>query len=155
MNNQELITKFYESFQKRDAEGMVNCYHENISFEDPAFGVLQGERAKNMWRMLVSRLDENATIQFSNVQVDETKGSAEWKATYLYSATNRQVVNRIKAAFEFKDGKIIKHKDDFNLWSWTKQALGTSGYLLGWSGFMKKKIQKMANSGLDKFIKEL
>ena len=38
------------------------------------------------------------------------------------------------------DGKIIKHTDIFDLWEWSKQALGVSGYLLGWSGFMKNKI---------------
>ncbi|WP_439151155.1 hypothetical protein [Winogradskyella sp.] len=47
-----LIETFYIAFQKLDAKTMNYCYHNNIVFEDPAFGVLKGNRAKAMWLML-------------------------------------------------------------------------------------------------------
>ncbi len=47
-----VIEKFYQAFEELDAESMIECYHNEIIFEDPAFGVLKGEKAKNMWRML-------------------------------------------------------------------------------------------------------
>lgn len=47
-----IIEKFYQAFENFDAEGMIEYYHNEIKFEDPAFGVLRGEKAKNMWRML-------------------------------------------------------------------------------------------------------
>jgi len=43
---QKLIETFYTSFANLDAETMISCYHDEITFEDPAFGVLKGERAK-------------------------------------------------------------------------------------------------------------
>ncbi|WP_299159185.1 nuclear transport factor 2 family protein [uncultured Tenacibaculum sp.] len=43
-----IIENFYKAFSKIDAEAMVQCYHEDIVFNDPAFGTLKGDKAKNM-----------------------------------------------------------------------------------------------------------
>lgn len=142
MDNKSIIEKFYSSFAKADAEGMVSCYHDDIQFEDPAFGVLHGEDAKKMWRMLIKSSKGQIDITYSDVQADEHTGSAHWVAKYVFSKTGRNVVNRISAQFEFKDGKIIKHTDTFDIWKWASQALGAPGKLLGWSSFMKNKIRK-------------
>lgn len=151
MTNTELITSFYQSFAKGDAEGMVACYHDNIQFQDPAFDVLKNEDAKNMWRMLISRSKGNIHITFNNIKASETTGSANWVAEYTFSANGRKVINVISAHFEFKDGKIIKHTDSFDIYKWSKQALGMKGYLLGWTSFMQKKIQQQSNSLLKKY----
>jgi len=149
MNNRELITKFYQSFADKDVEGMVGCYHDEIQFQDPAFGLLEGDDAKKMWRMLMKRSGGNIKITFSNVQADEKTGSANWKAEYVFSQTGRNVINIVSAQFEFRDGKIISHHDHFNMWKWSRQALGLSGYALGWSGFMKRKIQERSRKLLE------
>jgi ketosteroid isomerase-like protein len=151
MNNTELITNFYQSFANGDAEAMVACYHDSIQFQDPAFGVLKGEDAKNMWRMLIGRNKGNIKISFSNVKANEKTGSADWRAEYVFSVTGRKVINIISAEFEFKDGKIIKHTDSFDIYKWSKQALGMKGYLLGWTSFMQHKIQQQSNSLLKKY----
>jgi ketosteroid isomerase-like protein len=151
MNNIELIHRFYQAFAQADAEGMVSCYHTNIQFEDPAFGVLRGEDARNMWRMLIASSKGNIKITFDNVQANETSGSATWVAEYVFSQTNRPVINHISATFLFQDGKIIKHTDVFDMWKWSRQALGWKGWLLGWSPFMKKQIQANTHKLLKKF----
>ena len=61
-----------------------------------------------------------------------TTGRAHWVATYTYSATGRPVENRIDATFEFRDGRIVRHRDRFDLYRWARQALGPKGLLLGW-----------------------
>jgi ketosteroid isomerase-like protein len=155
MNNTELITKFYGSFGNADAEGMINCYHENIRFQDPAFGVLVGNDAKNMWRMLIARSNGEIKITFSDIHVFGEKGSAKWLAEYNFSKTGRRVINEVSAQFEFQDGKIIKHIDTFDLWRWFIQALGWKGYLLGWAPFMKTKMQKESNLLLRKYVQKL
>jgi ketosteroid isomerase-like protein len=154
MTNSELITSFYQAFANGDAEGMVNCYHNNIQFKDPAFGALKGEDAKNMWRMLLSRNKGNIHIAFSNVTATEKTGSANWVAEYVFSATGRKVINVISAEFEFADGKIIKHTDTFDIYKWTKQALGFKGYLLGWTAFMQNKIQQQSGALLKKYTEK-
>jgi ketosteroid isomerase-like protein len=154
MNNQTLIENFYTAFANGNAAEMIACYHENIIFEDPAFGELKGEKAKAMWEMLLSRKESAAKIEFDNVTANDKKGSATWIATYNYGKQNRKVINHVTANFEFADGKIIKHKDNFDLWKWSRQALGISGYLLGWSSFMRKKIQGTTNGLLAKFMEK-
>ena len=154
MTNTELITHFYTSFAKGDAEGMISCYDNAIQFKDPAFGALKGEDAKNMWRMLLSRNKGNIHLTFSNVKADEKTGSANWVAEYVFSATGRKVINVISAEFEFANGKIIKHTDTFDIYKWAKQAFGLKGYLLGWTLFMQNKIQQQANSSLKKYTEK-
>ena len=146
------IEKFYQAFHQLDAETMAECYHPEVVFEDPAFGVLHGERAKNMWRMLChSQKGKDFKITFSNIKSDGTTGSANWEAFYKFSQTGRDVHNIITASFEFKDGKIIKHTDHFNLHTWAKQAMGFKGWLLGGTSFFKKKLNAQTNKLLDKF----
>jgi ketosteroid isomerase-like protein len=153
MDNADLVRKFYKAFSKANAEEMVSCYDPEIIFEDPAFGQLKGEDAKNMWRMLIENSNGAIKITFDNVKADEKTGSANWVAEYVFSQTGRKVINKIAAQFEFKNGKIIKHTDHFNLWAWAKQALGFNGYLLGWSSFMKSGINKRT-AALLKIYKE-
>ena len=148
--NARLIDSFYSSFQKRDAEGMVACYHPEVCFSDPVFGELQGGRACAMWRMLCARAT-SLEIEYRDVKADDRSGSAHWEARYLFSATRRQVHNVIDAAFEFKDGKIVRHADTFDLWRWAGMALGPKGRLLGWLPPVQRAIQRQALGGLDAF----
>ncbi len=155
MENEQLIRHFYESFTRNDADGMINCYADDVVFSDPAFGELRGSDAKNMWRMLVERGGGNLKIEFSGVKADDAKGSADWTADYLFSKTGRRVFNRIHAEFEFRDGRIARHTDAFDFWKWSRQALGISGLLLGWSGFLQNKIRQNARRSLREYGEKL
>jgi ketosteroid isomerase-like protein len=147
-----IIHNFYQAFDQLDAETMVSYYHKNIVFEDPAFGVLKGDRAKNMWRMLcLNQKKKKFNVIASNITVNENNGSAHWEAHYVFSKTGRKVHNKIDVTFEFKDGKIIKHTDYFNLHNWAKQALGFKGYLIGGTSFFKRKLNAQTNRLLTKF----
>ena len=150
-SNEQIIEEFYAAFAEGNAETMASCYHTDIVFEDPAFGKLEGKDASDMWHMLIERAKGNLEISFSDIQADEKIGSAKWIAKYHFSKTNRNVINKIKANFEFKDGLIIKHTDSFNFYEWSKQALGTTGLLLGWTSFLHKKVQHQALESLRKY----
>jgi ketosteroid isomerase-like protein len=152
MTNTELITKFYDSFAKGNIESMIECYHDDIVFEDPAFGTLKGETAKNMWRMLLSRREATTEITYSDVQETADGGTAQWIASYIYGPKKRKVVNHVSAQLTISEGKIITHTDTFDMWKWTQQALGASGYLLGWSSFMQNKIQQKLSGLLKKYV---
>lgn len=149
--NEALITKFYTAFANADAQTMSECYHPNVHFVDPAFGLLKGEQVSDMWKMLIQKSKGNIKIEFSDIKADDFTGTAKWVATYNFSKTNRNVINRIGAEFAFQDGLIIKHTDIFDVWRWSKQAFGVTGYLLGWTGFFQKKIQEQALLSLKKF----
>jgi hypothetical protein len=149
--NENLITKFYTAFANADYKTMSECYHPKIHFIDPAFGLLKEEQVSAMWQMLLLRSKGNLKIEFSNVKADDFTGSANWVATYNFSKTNRNVINKISAEFIFQDGLIIKHTDNFDVWKWSKQAFGFKGLLLGWTGFFQDKVKEQALLSLKKF----
>lgn len=60
--------------------------------------------------------------------------------------------NVIDARFTFRDGKIIRHVDTFDLHRWSGMALGLTGKLLGWLPPVQNGIRKKALQGLDAFI---
>ncbi|QXH34920.1 nuclear transport factor 2 family protein [Pseudomonas muyukensis] len=144
--NSALITRFYQAFQRLDAEAMVACYSEDIVFSDPVFGTLRGRDAGDMWRMLTTRA-KDFTLTFDDVRSD----GAHWVATYLFSQTGRVVVNDIQARFVIRDGLICQHDDTFDLWRWSRQALGMPGVLLGWTPMLQNKVRQQAFKGLRAF----
>lgn len=148
--NAKLIEQFYLAFQRLDAEAMCACYADHVDFSDPVFTELHGEQAGDMWRMLCSRA-KDFSLRFDGIDADDQTGKAHWVATYVFSQTGRTIVNDIHASFVFKDGKIVQHRDQFDLWKWSRQALGFKGLLLGWSGLVQNKIRQQAAYGLKKF----
>lgn len=152
MNPTNLIEKFYSSFAIGDVDAMLSCYHPDVTFQDPAFGLLDAAKARAMWSMLVARSKGDIKIKFSNIQASETEGSAQWEADYHFSQTGNAVNNKINAQFEFKEGLIIKHVDTFDMWRWSRQALGWKGWLLGWTPFMENKIQATTNTLLKAYM---
>jgi ketosteroid isomerase-like protein len=150
MSHRDLIERFYQAFQRRDYEGMIVCYHPDITFSDPVFGELQGKRAGAMWHMLCER-GEDLAVTYRDVVADSTSGSAHWEATYTFS-TGRKVHNIIDAQFRFEDELIIAHDDTFNLYRWSRMALGPVGVLAGWTSRMQSKISDSAEESLERFI---
>ena len=130
---------------------MQNSYADNATFNDPAFGDLNALQVRSMWEMLIgSSLD--MVITFDKIKADDKTGTAEWMASYTFSGTGNKVVNKVKASFIFENGKIIRHHDHFNFHTWSRQALGLSGLLLGWTRFLKNKVRKTATGKLQKYM---
>jgi ketosteroid isomerase-like protein len=151
-DNKHVIEKFYTAFQRLDYKTMNDCYSDDIIFSDPVFLTLHADEVKSMWEMLCKNA-KNFSLTFSNIELlDEEYATCQWVATYDFSKTGRRVVNRIKAFMRIKNGKIIEHSDAFRLSTWAAQALGWKGVWLGWTGFMKRGIQKNARKNLEKFM---
>jgi hypothetical protein len=149
------IERFYAAFAQLDGEAMQACYAPNARFDDEAFSLQGAEQIGGMWRMLCtatkSKPESRAHWKLAVSQV--TDRSAHWEAHYLFSATGRSVINRIDAAFEFDaQGRITRHRDRFDFWAWSRQALGTPGLLLGWTPMLRKKVRATAAQNLVRFM---
>ncbi len=149
--NRALLNRFYTAFSAHDATAMGACYHPDARFSDAAFAELRGQEVSAMWRMLTARA-KDLTLTFSDVEASAERGAAKWIALYTFTATGRKVENRVSAAFVFKDGLILEHNDLFDFWRWARQALGAMGLLLGWSGFLRRKVQSQARANLAAFM---
>ena len=131
---------------------MAECYGPGAEFSDPVFQILRGPEVAGMWRMLCER-GTDLRIEYSAVTGQDQRGSAHWEAWYTFSATGRPVHNVIDAAFEFENGLIRRHLDRFDLYAWTRQALGLKGVLLGWSPPVQNAIRAQARRSLEKFLR--
>ena len=149
-DHEKLLDRFYSSLQKKDHAGMIACYHPEIHFTDEVFD-LHGKSAGAMWHMLCSR-GQDLRVVYRSISADETAGRAEWEADYTFSKSGRRVHNAISAAFEFRDGQMIRHRDTFDFWKWTRMALGVPGVFLGWSSWMRRQVSWSARQSLEAFI---
>jgi ketosteroid isomerase-like protein len=149
--NDELIQRFYAAFDRKDGDAMATCYTADARFDDPVFPGLKGKEPGEMWRMLTSRAAD-LKIDLREHEANGETGSAHWIATYTFTQTGRPVVNDVRAKFSFRDGLIAEHRDDFSFHSWSRQALGTPGLLLGWTPILKGATRKKARAGLDEFM---
>jgi ketosteroid isomerase-like protein len=151
--NAELIRAFYAAFQQRDHEGMAACYHTDVQFSDPVFTDLHGDEARAMWHMLCDQ-GEDLEVSFSGITADSDRGTARWEAHYTFGPSGHKVHNVIGASFVFADGKIIQHTDMFDLWKWTRMALGVTGTLIGWTPSVQRKVSETGRRGLDRFLSD-
>ncbi|MDF9797239.1 hypothetical protein OKW21_002502 [Catalinimonas alkaloidigena] len=46
------------------------------------------------------------------------------------------------------DDKIIQHKDSFDLYQWSRQVLGITGFFIGWTPFFRKKLNSQTHKML-------
>jgi hypothetical protein len=143
------IERFYAAFAQLDGQAMQACYAPNARFDDEAFSLQGREAVGGMWRMLCDVTQAKGRDVWRLEVSDITDTSAHWEAHYRFSATGRLVHNRIDAAFTFDaDGLILTHRDRFDFWAWSRQALGAPGLLLGWSGLLRQKVRDQAAKNL-------
>jgi len=154
--NAQTIENFYAAFARLDPDGMSHCYADDVAFDDEVFSLRGKRETMAMWRMLAQATRDKGMadwkLEYSGIDADATTGRAHWDAHYRFSATGRLVLNRIDAAFTFNpQGLIATHRDRFDFWAWSRQALGTPGMLLGWTPFLRNKVRATAAGNLKKF----
>lgn len=146
-DNIALIERFYAAFAAKDGPAMTACYARDVQFSDPVFTDLRGADAGRMWRMLT---DAPGRLEIELLEHDagEAEGTAHWRASYDFTQTGRPVVNDIRARFRFAGGLITEHHDSFSFHTWSRQALGAPGLLLGWTPILRGAVRKKAGARL-------
>ncbi len=147
------ITRLYAALDRLDGAAMQACYAADAEFDDPAFSLRGAAQIGGMWRMLCDTTRAKGRdvwrLEVSNI----TEHSAHWEAHYRFSATGRTVHNIIDAQIDCgPDGLIRRHRDSFDFWRWARQALGAPGLLLGWTGFLRRKVRLQAAANLARFL---
>ena len=147
------IERFYAAFAKLDSDTMAACYAPDAVFDDEAFSLKGREEVGGMWAMLCDAVKAKGRDVWKLDASAITERSAHWDATYRFSATGRMVHNVIDAEFEFDNAGLIKrHRDRFDFWRWTRQALGVPGVLLGWTPMLRAKVRAQAAKNLERFL---
>lgn len=149
---ENIIKEFYEYFASLNASGMNSCYADEIVFYDPVFELLRGDEVRYMWEMLC-RNAKDFTVTYSNI-IDQGEGyfTCDWVANYTFSASGKKVINKVRANMKIENDKIIEHSDAFSLHKWAAQALGFSGWLLGWNSVYQRQIKNKAKRKLLEYM---
>lgn len=145
-----VVQAFYDAFRARDGEAMAGCYADDATFRDEVFDLHGREEIGAMWQMLLTR-GKDLELEVGRIEEDPYEGRAHWEAHYTFGATGNKVHNIIDAEFDIRDGLIVQHIDKFDFWRWSRQALGPVGVVLGWSPFVRTKVQAEAARGLETF----
>lgn len=145
--NARLLQRLYGAFAVKDAATMVACYAPDAHFADPVFDV-HGSEVGAMWTMFCER-GRDMKIEWRDINADDRTGSAHWEPRYTFSVTGRPVYNRIDSVFTFRDGLITSQRDTFDLWRWSRMALGVKGALLGWTPMVRNAIRSEARRNFD------
>ncbi|MBI2725598.1 MAG: nuclear transport factor 2 family protein [Polaromonas sp.] len=155
--NATTLNNFYTAFARLDADTMAACYAPDAVFEDAVFSLKGHREVTGMWRMLADATRAKGAdvwkLKFSGIEADATSGKAHWEADYRFSATGRMVHNVIDGVFTFNEqGLITRHRDSFDFWTWSRQALGAPGLLLGWTPYLHNKVKATAAGNLKKYL---
>ena len=155
--NQRRLENFYKAFARLDADTMAALYAPDARFDDEVFSLRGFDQVTGMWRMLIGATKAGGAqdwkLKYSRVEAGALTGRAHWVADYRFSGTGRLVHNAIDGVFDFnRDGLIQRHRDSFNFWAWSRQALGAPGLLLGWTPFLRRKVRTQAAAHLQKYL---
>jgi ketosteroid isomerase-like protein len=152
---EQRIAAFYNAFRELDAKAMTAAYAPDARFRDPVFDLHGRDEIGAMWSMLCEAVEAQGRdvwrLDVSAIAGDASRAHARWEPRYRFSATGRTVHNVIDAEFGFDDyGLIVAHRDQFDFWRWSRQALGPVGWALGWSPWLRARVAAQARAALAK-----
>ncbi|MGH8441517.1 MAG: nuclear transport factor 2 family protein [Nevskiaceae bacterium] len=155
--SEKTIRTLYEAFARLDGDAMADCYVEQACFDDEVFSLRGRREVGGMWRMLCENVRAKGMADWKfevrDIHAHDGHGSAHWEATYRFSATGRLVHNAIDAKMAFDGGGlIVSHRDRFDFWRWSREALGAPGLLLGWTPLLRRKVRSQAAANLQRFL---
>ncbi len=141
------IDRFYTAFARHDGAAMAACYADDATFNDPVFSRLDADGARAMWRMLLAA---GPDLRVTHRVLEEGAGHARcrWEARYTFGPARRPVHNIVHAEFVLRDGLIVRHRDRFPFWRWSRQALGATGLFFGWTPLLRRSVQRSAARSL-------
>ncbi|MBO9619550.1 MAG: nuclear transport factor 2 family protein [Niabella sp.] len=153
MNNIEVITAFFEAFERLDYGQMNDLYVDDIIYSDPLFGLLQGPAVKDRWELICTSVKDFHLTIFKTEAIDGEYATCSWQVDYFSVRLHKQIVFSAKTFMKIVDGAITEHSEGYNLTQWIGKAYGLKGRLFGWTNFMKRKVQKEQLQALERFSK--
>ena len=129
---------------------MAASYSDHGSFCDPAFGELDVIKVRKMWQMLCAR-GRDLKVDFQIHDHSPDSATVLWQAEYTFSQTKRKVRNSVLTNMTVKDGKIIRHVDQFDFFKWAQQAFGLPMAMVILLPPVKKALMVKFRQALDRY----
>ncbi len=129
---------------------MAACYAPDAHFTDPVFD-LHGAQVGAMWAMLCER-GKDLTLDWRDVRADDNDGQRALGAHVHVLRERPSGAQPHRLGVHVQRGRIVRHVDTFDLWRWSRMALGAKGVLLGWTPLVRSAIRAQAKRGLDAWM---
>jgi hypothetical protein len=157
MSPQALLKRFYTAFSALDWHTMQSCYAPHAQFEDPLFELHGTQQIGAMWQMVCQTIRNGgqAVWRLDAQDVEAAggeRGSARCEARYRSGAAGRMVHNVVQAQFTFESGLIVTHSESYDFWRWSRQALGSTGIVMGWTPMLRNQVRRQAHGKLQRFL---
>ncbi|MEW5849045.1 MAG: nuclear transport factor 2 family protein [Myxococcota bacterium] len=122
-SGKDVAVRFYDAFVNRRVDDMEALYAPDVKFKDAIFEYQDRAGTMHMWRKILSGSESKFEYKFSHMDGDVAVG--HWVADY--KLFGRPIHNEIESRLTVKDGKIVKHEDNFPMGKWARQALPIGG----------------------------
>ncbi|PVF96937.1 hypothetical protein CPB86DRAFT_786428 [Serendipita vermifera] len=157
-SGKELVERYLSAYKSLDLKAMEECMDPEFTFSDPAFPLLDAKHAKAMFSMFINGRDTNKMeIEYQDIakSSEDLKYTATYTVRYLFNG--RPVTNVIRPTFTISPSSnlFVSQVDDFPFYPWARQALGLSGWLLGWTGYLQSKVQETAAAKVNKVASKM
>jgi ketosteroid isomerase-like protein len=146
--NRKVVDDFYKAFERKDGAAMTAAYAPNAKFSDPVFPKLENGKGAAMWRMLCK--SDELKVRHEILKVDGDTVTARWVANYKFLGND--IENHVTSTIKLKDGKIVDHKDSFDMSKWLGQAYGMAAKLPFAEHVLGGITRHVAGNRLDNFI---
>jgi len=128
-----------------------------VEFDDEAFSLRGKQQVMGMWTMLSEATKAKGKdvwrLEHSGIQPAATAARPIGERALPLQRHRPHGAQHHRCRVQLNDqGLVVKHRDSFNFWHWSSQALGTPGLLLGWSPMLRNKVRTTAAGNLTKFM---
>lgn len=151
--NKPIVEEFFNAFSVGQVDKMLKLLDENIIYNDPIFGVLNGEEVRDMWMFKCNYLKDFSLTINAIDELDEEYATCNWTAKFFRNQTGHYLTMNIKSYLKIDNGKITEQSDAYKLSDWLAKVYGLKGRLFGWTGVMKKNEQIKYRGLLEKYVK--
>ncbi len=129
----ELLSRYYEAFNRGDADAMLALLTDDVIHEPSQGAVRQGKAAFADFLAHMNRCySEQVIAPVFLMSADGARGGAEFMLEGRYQetdgdlppATGQTYRLRVGAFFEVRDGRIARVSNHYNLADWLRQVGG-------------------------------
>jgi hypothetical protein len=147
------IETYFDAFSKGDYRTMRSLCDPKITFNDPVYTSLQGKSVFALHHFMAERRI-CPTITIRSISEKGNRVKVKWTNEYEYATYKTHISIDVRSIFHFEHTSIISQTDQYNLWKWSKMALGFTGTYLGWTPMFRSTLRRSSQQSLATFIQK-
>lgn len=136
--NSATVAQFYQALSKDNLDQLPTIYHDDVVFEDSAHHV-EGINALSTYFTQLYENVEQCQFEIEEQHDHDDVGFLVWRMTLIHPKLNsgKRVIVPGVTHLKFQDGKVIFHRDYFDMGQMLYEQLPILGSVIQ---FIKRKL---------------